>query len=132
MMRSIQRHALYLSWTVALLATLISLYWSEVRHMEPCALCWYQRVFTFSLVIILGVAAYRSDRAVLFYAKLLAYLGALFALYHIFVQKLGWKFCKVGPDCSEDLFNFFGFVTAPMFSLAAFLLILFFLYQAKK
>lgn len=127
-----KKHALYLAWTVALCATLISLYWSEVRHVEPCALCWYQRIFVFSLTLILGVAAYRSDSRVLPYAKLLAYFGALFSFYHIFVQKFGWKFCKVGPDCSQDLFNFFGFVTAPMFSLAAFLLILFFLYQAKK
>ncbi len=32
---------LALAWLVALVATLGSLYYSEVRNFIPCTLCWY-------------------------------------------------------------------------------------------
>ena len=35
-------HAYALAWFVALLATVGSLYFSEVAGFEPCRLCWYQ------------------------------------------------------------------------------------------
>ena len=52
---------LYLAWVVALIATLGSLYFSEVRGFVPCVLCWFQRIAMYPLVIVLGVAAFRSD-----------------------------------------------------------------------
>ncbi len=90
---------LYLAWVVALVATMGSLYFSEVRHFVPCVLCWFQRICMYPLVIVLGVAAFRADLAGRVYALPLAVIGWLVAL----VQNLeGWgvirtlKVCGVG------------------------------------
>src|SRR3546814_18684283 len=56
-------------------------YWSS----DVCSsdlLCWFQRAFMFPLAIILGIAAFKSDRAVVPYGLALAAGGGLIALYH--------------------------------------------------
>jgi disulfide bond formation protein DsbB len=35
---------LWVAWVVALVATLASLYYSEIADFIPCRLCWYQRI----------------------------------------------------------------------------------------
>lgn len=35
------------SWAVSIIATFGSLYFSEVKHYEPCDLCWLQRIFMY-------------------------------------------------------------------------------------
>ncbi len=46
---------LYLAWFVAVLATVGSLFFSEVMKLPPCVLCWYQRIAMYPLTIILAV-----------------------------------------------------------------------------
>ena len=41
--------ALWLAFAVALTATAGSLYFSEVAGLEPCTLCWYQRIAMYPL-----------------------------------------------------------------------------------
>ena len=45
-------NSLLMIWVVSFVATLGSLYFSEVRGYEPCELCWYQRIFMYPIVII--------------------------------------------------------------------------------
>lgn len=118
---------LYSAWLVALVATLGSLYFSEIRHFVPCALCWFQRVFMYPLVVILGVASFRQDRGVVKYALPLAVLGALTATYHVLEQNVpGFAappICQVGVPCSAKYINWLGFISIPVLSLTAFVLI---------
>lgn len=72
---------LYLAWVVALVATLGSLYFSEIKGFRPCVLCWYQRIAMYPQVLLLGIAAFRSDYGVRRYALPLAIIGWLTALY---------------------------------------------------
>src|SRR3972149_9230839 len=44
------------SFIVALTATSGILYFSEVAGFTPCILCWYQRIFMYPLVLVLGAA----------------------------------------------------------------------------
>ena len=37
-------------WTVSLIATLGSLYFSEVRNYIPCEMCWYQRILMYPIL----------------------------------------------------------------------------------
>ncbi len=71
--------ALWLAFAVALTATVGSLYFSEVAGLEPCTLCWYQRIAMYPLAVILGVAAWRGDWGVRRYAAPLAAIGAVVA-----------------------------------------------------
>ena len=80
--------ALWLAFAVALTATAGSLYFSEVAGLEPCTLCWYQRIAMYPLALILGVAAWRGDWGVRRYAAPLAAIGAVVATYHVALQRL--------------------------------------------
>ncbi len=58
------------------MATAGSLFYSEVKHLIPCDLCWYQRVCMYPLVAILAVGVLRRDRTVLWYAAPFVAVGA--------------------------------------------------------
>jgi len=66
---------LYLAWVVALIATLGSLYFSNVKGYVPCVLCWYQRIAMYPLALWLGIAALRGELSIRVYALPLAVIG---------------------------------------------------------
>lgn len=127
---------LYLAWLLASLGTLLSLYFSEIRHLEPCHLCWYQRICLFPLVIILGIAAYNSFFDITRYVLPQVIIGFLFALYQIVLQEIpGWNpidICGGGPSCAEKLYIGLGPITIPMLSAAGFFAIGFLLLLSWK
>lgn len=124
----LREFGLYLAWLVAVVATLGSLYFSEVRLYVPCALCWYQRILMYPLVVVLGIASFKQDAQVVRYALPLAGLGALFAAYHYAQQKIpgfaGPTLCRVGVPCTVEYINWLGFITIPFLALVAFVLII--------
>lgn len=127
-MRSfVDDYGLYLAWLVAIVATVGSLYFSEVRQFVPCALCWYQRVFMYPLVVMLGIASFKGDRHVRPYALPLSVLGAVTAIYHVLEQNVpGFAaptMCQVGVPCSAKYINWLGFISIPVLALTAFVLI---------
>src|SRR6478752_2902932 len=74
---------LVLAAIAATIATLGSLYLSEVAHFPPCKLCWYQRIAMYPLVVVLGVAAARRDTGVRLTGAILAGLGACISIWHL-------------------------------------------------
>lgn len=64
MKKKLENSLLFL-WLVSLVATLGSLYFSEVRGYEPCELCWYQRILMYPIVLITLVAYIQKMRALL-------------------------------------------------------------------
>ncbi len=118
---------LLFSWVTALIATLGSLYFSEVMHFIPCTLCWYQRILMYPLAVILGIAFYRNDRKIYSYALPLSILGIIVSGYHTALQKIPYlqqfEMCKTGIPCSKDYLNWFGFITIPMMAFVAFTMI---------
>src|SRR5262245_58382863 len=58
-----------LAWIVATVATLGSLYYSEIANFVPCRLCWYQRICMYPLAVILLVGLLLRDRRVRWYAS---------------------------------------------------------------
>ena len=111
---------------VALIATSGSLYFSEIAHLVPCSLCWYQRIAMYPLLLVLGVAAVRSDAGVWRYALPLALVGLLVALYHVSIEwmpALDLGVCTSGVPCSVRYFAVFGFISIATMSAAAFFLI---------
>ncbi len=120
--------SVYIAFAVALIATIVSLYLSEVRHLPPCILCWYQRIAMYPLVIILGVGILRGERGLCQYVLPLAGIGWVIALYHTLIQ---WKLisdtlspCIQGVSCTTVQINLFGFITIPFMSLVAFSIII--------
>ncbi|MET1032487.1 disulfide oxidoreductase [Domibacillus tundrae] len=123
----VQTYALYAAWIVSVVATLGSLYFSEIRGFVPCELCWIQRIFMYPLSIILGIAAFYNEVLLKKYVLLLSLIGGLISFYHYLVQKVpGFadiKPCVQGVPCNVQYINWFGFVTIPFLALTAFTLI---------
>ena len=135
-MKWMREHALYSAWVIAFFGGLFSLFVGELLRIEPCNLCWYQRIALFPLVIQLGIATYRNDLKILPYVYPLVGAGALVALYQVIGQYLPFIFssatCGYNEECSNPIFTLFGFLTFPILSLLGFLLIGYFLILAKK
>jgi disulfide bond formation protein DsbB len=118
------RSLLGLAWSVATVATLGSLYYSDVVGFPPCLLCWYQRIAMYPLAVVLGVAALRADRGSAWYTVPVAALGAAIALYHYFLEwfpTLDVGACSVDVPCSVPWFRTFGFISLPYMALSGFL-----------
>ncbi|MCL4384092.1 disulfide oxidoreductase [Patescibacteria group bacterium] len=124
MSKSLSSAILYLAWLQALVATLGSLFFSEVLKFTPCVLCWYQRILMYPLVLILAVGILTKDRFIHLYVLPLSLLGFFIALYHnlLYFRILSERTapCTVGVSCTTHFFTLFGFITIPLLSLTAF------------
>jgi len=116
-----------LAFMVALVATLGSLYLSEVAHFVPCRLCWYQRIAMYPLPVLLGIAWWRHDESVRWYAVPLASIGGCISIYHILVEHFpsleSSRVCEAANPCTIRWVERFGFLTIPAMALCAFALI---------
>jgi disulfide bond formation protein DsbB len=115
------------AWGVSLIATLGSLYFSEVMKFIPCELCWFQRIFMYPQVIILGMAVIRKEYDIARYSLVLSVIGSLISTYHYLIQKVPFFqdhaiSCGNIP-CTDQYINWLGFITIPFLALTAFILI---------
>jgi disulfide bond formation protein DsbB len=115
------------AWGISLIATLGSLYFSEVMKFIPCELCWFQRIFMYPQVIILGMAAIRKEYNIARYSLVLSIIGGLISTYHYLIQKVPFFqensiSCGIVP-CTGQYINWLGFITIPFLALIAFILI---------
>lgn len=118
----------FFAWLIASVATLGSLFFSEVMGHAPCVLCWYQRICMYPLVLILAAGLFPLDSRVVRYALPLSITGLLVATFHLLliagVIPESMKPCVQGIPCTEVQIAWFGFVTIPLLSAASFLLII--------
>jgi len=122
----LERHVIGWAWAVSFIAMTGSLYLSEIAHLLPCSLCWYQRIVMYPLVLVLGVGVLRGDLGVWRFAIPLPVVGFLIAAYHVTIQwmpNLDVGTCAVGAPCTGRYVAVFGFVSIPTMAGAAFLLI---------
>ena len=129
-------NTLFLAWLTATIATIGSLFFSEVMMFPPCIMCWYQRICMYPLVVILFVALFPLDTKVVKYAQPLVLIGLFFAIYqNLLYYKIlpeSAQPCSQGVSCTSDYINWFGFLTIQMFSLIAFLMIFILLIFFKR
>lgn len=126
----IERRVLVWMLLVALTATVGSLFFSEVAGIEPCRLCWFQRIFMYPQAIILLVAAWNSDVRVWRYILPLSLFGGVIAVWH-YGEHLWTAFHPADPtvpcsldgiSCAVAPFWHFGYVTIPLMACTAFVL----------
>lgn len=128
----------YCAWIIALIATMGSLFFSEVMQLPPCVLCWYQRIAMYPLVIIIGVGIITRDGSFKNYALPLALIGLAISVYHnlLYYGLIPESItpCAEGVSCTSRQIEWLGFITIPLMALAAFvgasLCLLF--YKTKK
>lgn len=135
-MNFLAKNGMKISFAVALLAMLGSLTYSDILHYEPCKLCWFQRIFMYPEVVLLGLGLLRKDNAISFYALILSVIGAPIAFYHYLVQlglvKAGCSTVGYSVSCAKYFTMNFGYITIPMMAFTAFLMIAFALVSFRK
>lgn len=117
----------YITWIIALLSVVGSLFFSEVMQLPPCVLCWYARIAMYPLVLIIGIGIVLRDRRMKIYAMAFAMIGLLIAIYH---NLLYYGFipesltpCTEGVPCNAVQIEWLGFITIPLMGLGAFAVI---------
>lgn len=114
----------YLAWTIALVATAGSLFFSEVMQLPPCVLCWYQRIAMYPLVVIIGVGIVTRDRRMKNYALPVCLTGLAISIYHnlLYYGLIPESItpCAEGVSCTSRQIEWLGFITIPLMALAAF------------
>lgn len=123
-----QKNSVNLVFASTFIATLGSLFFSEVAKFAPCILCWYQRIFTYPQALIAYISIMRSEsRFVAPYLLALNIVGILFSMYHNFIlwfpEYAEFISCstKGGPSCIEGYTFYYGYITIPMMALTVFL-----------
>ncbi len=107
-------------------ATVASLFLSEVLGLPPCKLCWYQRVFMYPQMIVSGIALFTNETNIKKYILPMSLIGLLIGIYHILVQ-LFPGVIQCGDEiasCSSKQFAGFGYITIPVMSVTAFVLLI--------
>jgi disulfide bond formation protein DsbB len=115
---------IFSAWILASIATLGSLFFSEVMKFPPCVLCWYQRICMYPLVLILLAGMFPVSKSVVKFSLPLVLSGWVIAVYHnlLYYNIIPESAapCVQGISCTTKFIQWFGFVTIPFLSLMAF------------
>jgi disulfide bond formation protein DsbB len=118
---------LFAAWIVVTIATMGSLFFSEVMDVPVCLLCWYQRIAMYPLVLILAIGLFPFDPKVVRYAGALVVPGWIISLFQILliagIIPESAQPCVQGIPCSETHIALLGFLNIPSLSLLTFTLI---------
>lgn len=128
---------LYGAWGISLVALLGSFYVSEVLHVIPCSLCWYQRIALFPLALLLAIAIYRADFSIWIYALPLALVAFGLAIWQLLLLHLPelslGHVCGSGASCSESGWVIWKFIDLPFLSaVGSFFLSVLLVFSRKK
>lgn len=120
----IEKIILKVAFVQALIATLGSLYFSEIANFVPCTLCWYQRICMYPLVVILGIGIAEKKKDIYKYVLPFSIIGWLIAVYHNLLQygiiSESVYMCTAIGSCTQRYVNLYGIITIPLMSLVAF------------
>lgn len=133
---SVRYYALPTAFSIALVALLGSLYFSEIANYIPCEFCWYQRIGIYPLSVILLVALITHDISVRKYVLPIALITPLLSIWHILLQRVpnleGAATCSSDAPCTTIYVNELGFISIPVMALTASLTIAFLMFFLKK
>jgi len=131
----LSKYVIPLCFLLALGAFGMSLFYSQIIGYEPCTFCWWQRIFIYPQVVILGLAWIKKDNKVLDYCLALSIIGALIGAYQYYGQMFNLNAlpCSaVGVSCSIRQFVEFGYITMPLMSVTVFVAIIVLIWVKKK
>jgi len=122
--RLLAKHALRLIVLITGTGTFLSLFYSEVLHIPPCSLCWYQRIFIYSAFLIGVMALWRKENRILDYIAMLIGICLIIGTYHYYIQWGGVSLIPcdtaalVSP-CADKSILIFNYITIPLMSVTS-------------
>jgi disulfide bond formation protein DsbB len=127
MSKEMNQNYVLIAFIISLIASLGSLFFSEILHFVPCSMCWYQRIFMYPLVLIFLMGLLYPDDTTFKYSIPLVLIGLGLSIYHnLLMLKIIPESivpCTQGVPCSTIYINYFGFITIPFLSFTAYLCI---------
>lgn len=121
-------NSLLIIWATSLIATLGSLYFSEIKDFIPCEMCWYQRILMYPIVILTTVAIIQKNARIAVTTATFACIGGCISLYHYGIQKVSFLQDSAPAcgqvSCTGAYINWLGFITIPFLALTAFVIII--------
>lgn len=129
MLRKLPSLAPLFAFAIALIAMLGSLY-AQYIGIEPCVLCWWQRIFMYPIVMVIPIAMWRAERELSTFVLPFAIFGGLTALYHALlyygIVSEALAPCAVNVPCTQTLPSLLGLnlVTASLGSFIAIIVLM--------
>ena len=110
------KNTLFFCFILSFIGTIGSLYLSEIRNLEPCKLCWFERIFLFPLVLIFFITWLKKDQNGIIISIPFILIGSLISLYHYLQQVFpSAESCEV-ISCSSPYIWELGFISIPLLS----------------
>lgn len=130
--QKISPYSYHLTFFLSLIATLASLFLSEVAKFQPCILCWYQRIAMYPQPLLFYIAILRKERLLKPYLLPVNVIGALIALYHYSLQVLpksmfvpcDKSLTGVSVSCTEGYKFYLGYMSFPLMAFTVFVLLI--------
>ena len=130
------KNAVLIAWMSSIFISLMTLFYSNIVGYLPCYLCWWQRIFLFPQVFILGIAYFRKDIKAFDYSIVLLFVGSLFSFYNNFIYYFRGSSgpCDAsGVSCGvRYVYELGGYVSIPMMALTSFVFLICVLLIGKK
>jgi disulfide bond formation protein DsbB len=128
MLDVLETRALALAFTFSVVATVSSLFYSQIAGLPPCSLCWIQRILLFPQVLFLGLSWWFEAHKIVKYSAGLSVVGMAVSAYHSYLQYGGSNhiFCNAlggTVSCAQRYFLEFGYITMPIMSFTIFALL---------
>lgn len=133
----LSKHGILIAFKIAVISMLASLFYSNVAGFAPCELCWFQRIFMYPLVVLLGMALWKKDVKIVEYALPLSVIGFIISLYQNYIYYFNNgldAYCQAGGtlvSCVKRYVFEFGYISIPIMALTGFALIIIFLLFQK-
>lgn len=132
----VKKHSFSIAFICALAGTLGSLVYSELFKLPPCTFCWWQRIFMYPQVIVLGIGIWLKDIKIWLTSIILSLIGLGFSISHILLQagirESSGACLESGVSCTKIDILVFGWITIPIMCLSLFIGILTFAYIAHR
>lgn len=132
----LKKHSFHFSFLLALAAVIGSLTYSELFKLPPCTFCWWQRIFMYPQVVVLGIGIWLKDIKIWLTSIILSAIGITFSISHILLQagirQSSGACLESGVSCTKIDVLVFGWITIPIMCFVLFVGILTFAYIAHK
>jgi len=108
------KSVLFYCFILSLIGTLSSLYLSEIKDLEPCKYCWFERIFLFPLVIIFFISWLKKDGLGILISIPFITIGMILSLYHYSIQLFpSNETCDI-VNCASPYIWELGFISIPL------------------
>ncbi len=124
----------------SLVSSMLTLVYSEIFLQIPCALCWFERIFMYGILILSAIALTKNPpQNQIKNIFIFSIFGAAFSFYHHILQMTAGANSHLpcptsGGDCAKRLIFEYGHITFPWmaFVLFAFFIVIILLQKKLK